>query len=395
MRDFDVVILGAGASGLMCASEAAVRKRRVLVLDHGPKPGRKVLVSGGGRCNFTNLHAAPAHYHSQNPHFVKSALSRFTPQDFLERVKACRIAFHEKTDGQMFCDRNARDILDLLVASAEGKGAVIECGTQVKEVRRDDAGFMVTTLKGDIQAARLVVATGGLSWPELGATDLGHKIARQFGLEVVAPAPALVGLAFPGREKTRFEGLAGIHLCVGLSCGEWGSVDDLMITHKGLSGPVILNASMVWEPGREIVVNWVPEQTVEATFEQLKLDRAAGGRGKFRVWLSRRIPRRLAERIAWNAEARGPWKALSDERLLALASDIHSYRFIPSGTFGYKEAEVTRGGVDTRELSSKTMECLKVPGLFFTGEVMDVTGELGGFNLQWAWSSGWAAGQAV
>jgi len=265
----------------------------------------------------------------------------------------------------------------------------------VKQVEREGAGFVAKTSRGEIRAGRLVVATGGLSFPELGASDLGYRLAKRFGLEVVAPSPALVGMAFPGAEKKRFEGLAGIHLTVGVSCGAWNRVDDLMITHKGLSGPVILNASLAWEPGREISVNWVPDRTTEQTFEQLKRDRKTGGRGSFRVFLEKRIPKRLADRLAWHAGAKGAWRELSDEALKTLAKTLHDDRFIPSGTFGYKEAEVTRGGVDTREISSKTMEYAKVPGLYFIGEVLDVTGELGGFNLQWAWSSGWAAGQAV
>jgi predicted Rossmann fold flavoprotein len=395
MKNCDVLILGAGASGLMCASEAAARGRKVQALDHAERPGQKILASGGGRCNFTNLNATPSHYTTSNPDFVRSALSRFTPQDFITLVKSRQIPYFEKKDGQIFCDHSASDILKLLVARAEEAGAEILNEVKVREVAFSGGTFTAHTGAGTFSAPRLVVATGGLSWPKLGASDLGLKIARQFGLKVIEPSPALVGLAFGAREKTRFEGLAGIHLQVGLSCGEWKSADDLMIRHGGLSGPVILNASLNWEPGREIVINWVPEHTAEATFKQLKLDKTAGGRGKTRIWLSKRLPRRLAERIAWHAEARGPWRALSDERLLALAKDIHAYRFTPSGTFGWDEAEVMRGGVDTRELSSKTMEARKVPGLFFTGEVMDVAGEVGGFNLQWAWSSGWAAGQAV
>jgi hypothetical protein len=258
-----------------------------------------------------------------------------------------------------------------------------------------DGSFAVDTSSGEFTAPKLVVATGGMSYPTLGVSDLGLRIARHFDLKVIETFPALVGFAFPGKEQARFEGLAGVHLEAAVSCGgrEW--MDGLLITHKGISGPAVLNASLDWEPGSEIAINWVPEVSLEDTFKQLKVDKAAGGRGKYRTWFSHRLPRRLADRIAWNAEARGSWAALSEQKLLALAKDIHEYRFIPSGTFGYKQAEVMRGGVDTRELSRETMECRKRPGLFFTGEVMDVTGRLGGFNLQWAWSSGYAAGQAV
>ncbi len=395
MKPYDVIILGGGAAGLMCAHEAALRGRKVLVLEQNPKPAPKILVSGGGRCNFTNLHAAPSNYVSTNPAFVQAALSRFTPKDFIALVQARSIPFHEKKDGQLFCDKSAKDIIELLVSRAEDRGVEILLGQKVGEVAHSEGGFSVHSNGETFAAPRLVVATGGLSWPQLGASDLGFKIARQFGLKVIEPAPALVGLAFPEKEMARFKDLAGVHLRVGVSCGDWNLVEDLMITHKGLSGPVMLNASLYWKPGREITVNWVPELTVESTYKQLKKDKTEGGRGKFRVWLSERIPRRLAERIAWNAEARGPWAALTDERLMALARDIHAYRFVPADTFGYRMAEVMRGGVDTREISRETMEVRKVPGLFFIGEVLDVTGQLGGFNFQWAWASGFVAGQAV
>jgi predicted Rossmann fold flavoprotein len=395
MKPYDVVILGGGAAGLMCAREAAARGRKVLVLEQNTKPAPKILVSGGGRCNFTNLHATPANYVTTNPSFVPAALSRFTPKDFIALVQARSIPFHEKKDGQLFCDKSARDIIDLLVTRAKEKGVEILLGQKVGEITHSEGSFTVHSNGEIFTAPRLVVATGGLSWPQLGASDLGFKIARQFGLKVIEPAPALVGLAFPEREMARFKDLAGIHLRVGVSCGGWSLVEDLMITHKGLSGPVMLNTSLYWKPGQEIIVNWVPELTVESTYQQLRKDKAAGGRGKFRVWFSGRIPRRLAERIAWNAEARGSWAALADERLMALARDIHAYRFVPAGTFGYRMAEVMRGGVDTREISRETMEARKVPGLFFIGEVLDVTGQLGGFNFQWAWATGYVAGQAV
>lgn len=395
MKPYDVIILGGGAAGLMCAHEAALRGWKILVLEQNPKPAPKILVSGGGRCNFTNLHAAPSNYVSTNPAFVQATLSRFTPKDFIALVQARSIPFHEKKDGQLFCDKSAKDIIELLVSRAEDRGVEILLGQKVGEVAHSEGGFSVHSNGETFAAPRLVVATGGLSWPQLGASDLGFKIAHQFGLKVIEPAPALVGLAFPEKEMARFKDLAGVHLRVGVSCGDRNLVEDLMITHKGLSGPVMLNASLYWKPGREITVNWVPELTVESTYKQLKKDKAEGGRGKFRVWLSERIPRRLAERIAWNAEARGPWAALSDERLMALARDIHAYRFVPADTFGYRMAEVMRGGVDTREISRETMEVRKVPGLFFIGEVLDVTGQLGGFNFQWAWASGFVAGQAV
>jgi len=395
VKTFGVVILGGGAAGLMCACEAGARGRKVLVLEQNQKPAPKILVSGGGRCNFTNLHVEASNYVTDNPGFVKAALSRFTPKDFIALVQDRSIPFHEKKDGQLFCDKSAKAIIELLVGRARNRGVEILLGQKVGEVAHSDGFFTVHTQGEAYKTPRLVVATGGLSWPQLGASDLGFKIARQFGLKVIEPSPALVGLAFPEREMERFKDLAGIHLTVGVTCGSWNSVDDIMITHKGLSGPVMLNASLYWKPGLEVVVNWIPEFTVEQTFQQLKKDKVEGGRGKFRVWLPTRLPKRLADRIAWNAGARGAWAALPDEVLLGLAKGLHAYRFVPAETFGYRQAEVTRGGVDTREVSPTTLESLKVPGLYFIGEVLDVTGQLGGFNFQWAWASGWACGQAV
>ena len=395
MNSYDVIILGGGAAGLMCATEAATRGRKVLVLERSPKPAPKILVSGGGRCNFTNIYAKPSNYISSNPGFVDDALSRYKPKNFIALVKSRKIPYHEKIKGQLFCDRSAKDIIEMLMDRAQKKGATVLLGQKVEEVSHSNGTFTVHLGEVSYSAPRLIVATGGLSWPQLGATDLGYRVARQFGMGIVEPSPALVGLSFPAREMERFKDLAGIHLTVGVTCGSWNSVDDIMITHKGLSGPVMLNCSLYWKPGQEIVVNWVPEWTVEQTFEKLKKDKVAGGRGEFRIWLSTRLPKRLAERIAWNAGARGAWAALPDEILLQLATDLHAYRFVPAETFGYRQAEVTRGGVDTREVSPVTMESLKVPGLFFIGEVLDVTGQLGGFNFQWAWASGWASGQAV
>ncbi|HTA77707.1 MAG TPA: NAD(P)/FAD-dependent oxidoreductase [bacterium] len=395
MNTYDVIILGGGAAGLMCASTAASRGRKVLVLEQSRRPSPKILVSGGGRCNFTNIYAKPSNYHSSNPGFVNDALSHFKPKDFIALVKKRGIAYHEKKDGQLFCDKSAKEIIDLLVDRAKNSGANLLLDQKVQQVSHDNSTFTIQVEGQTYQSSRLVVATGGLSWPQLGASDFGYKIAQQFGMKIMEPSPALVGLNFQPEDLARFKDLAGIHLNVAASCGPWNMVEDIMITHTGLSGPIMLNASLVWEPGKEIVINWIPEMNTKETYDQLKKDKAAGGRGEFRIWFSERVPRRLAERIAWNAGARGAWAELPDEILMALAKSIHEYRFIPQDTFGYRMAEVTKGGVDTREFSPQTMESLKVPGLFFIGEVLDVTGQLGGFNFQWAWASGWASGQAV
>ncbi|MFI5355551.1 MAG: NAD(P)/FAD-dependent oxidoreductase, partial [Desulfobaccales bacterium] len=321
--------------------------------------------------------------------------SRFTQKDFIKRVQAAGIPYHEKTQGQLFCDHKSSDILNLLLGAVEKNGAKIECLTQVLGVQKDGRDYVVTTDRETYRAPSLVVATGGLSWPTLGATDLGYRLAQQFGLTVLPTSPALVGFIFPEQEQERFKDLAGVHLKVGLECGAFKSTDDLMITHVGLSGPVILNATLDWEPGTPIVINWVTASTVEKTFQQLLEDKKAGGKGKIKDWLREAIPRRLADRLAYNAGARGNWTALPQDVLRKLAQDLHSYRFTPADTVGYKQAEVTRGGVDTRELSRETMESTKNPGLFLIGEVMDVTGQLGGFNFQWAWASAYCAGQAV
>jgi predicted Rossmann fold flavoprotein len=395
MKNYDVIVLGAGAAGLMCASQAAGRGRRVLALEQGQKPAPKILVSGGGRCNFTNRRVTPANYVTTNPAFPSHALTRFTPKDFISLVKSRSIAYHEKKDGQLFCDKSSKEIIDLMVSRAQDKGVELLLGKKVTEVTHAEGLYTLTLQDESYSAPKLVVATGGLSWPQLGATDLGYQIARQFGHTIVESSPALVGLAFPPREMERFKDLAGIHLRVGVTLGDWNLEGDVMITHKGLSGPVMLNASLYWKPGQEIEINWVPEHKADTTCWQLRQEKAAGGKGKFKEWFSQRVPHRLADRIAWHAQARGAWTKLPDDILLNLAQDIHAYRFIPEGTFGYGQAEVTRGGVDTRKVSPMTMESRLSPGLFFVGEVLDVTGQLGGFNFQWAWSSGWSAGQAV
>jgi predicted Rossmann fold flavoprotein len=395
MNSYDVLILGGGAAGLMCAAEAAARGKKVLVLEQSQKPAPKILVSGGGRCNFTNMYAKPANYISSNPAFVHYAMGKFTPKHFIDLVKKAGIKYHEKKDGQLFCDTSAKEIIDMLVDRAEEKGAKMLLGQKVDDFNFTDGLFTIGANGKSYTAPKLVVATGGLSWPQLGATDLGFRIAKRFELTVLPQSPALCGLTFAPPEMERFKDLSGVHGRAWASTGKWKMEEDFLITHKGLSGPLMLNCSLYWNPGQEITINWIPEMSVEETFAQLKKDKISGGRGEYRKWFEGRLPRRLAERIAWHAGARGAWAALPDDVLLTLAKDINAYTFIPAGTFGYRMAEVTRGGVDTREITRETMEAKKVPGLYFIGEVLDVTGMLGGFNFQWAWASGWTAGQAV
>jgi len=395
MTSCDVLILGAGASGLMCAATAAERKKKVVVLDHTTLPARKVLASGGGRCNFTNLDTHLSHYVTANPHFVREALKRYAPKDFIHLLKRRGIQFREKKDGQLFCETGAKKIVQMLVERAIEGGVDLRNGVVLQDVAFAEGRFTVTTDGEAFEALRLVVATGGLSYPALGASDLGYRLAGQFGHEVVPPSPGLVGLTFNEKDQERFKGLEGIHLRVGLSVRGRELEDDLMLTHTGLSGPVILDASLIWDPGERLVINWVPGHGVETTYEQLMKDKKKGGKGIVKPWFLEAVPKRLAERLAWHAGARGNWTALSEDVLWALANAIHADSLVPAETAGYDKAEVTRGGVDTHQINPTTMESRKRPGLFFAGEVLDVTGRLGGFNLQWAWTSGFIAGQSV
>ncbi len=354
MEQFDAIILGAGAAGLFCAAVAGSRGRRIVVLERSPEPGRKILISGGGRCNFTNLHTRPENFLSANPHFAKSALARFTPADIIALVKRHRIPYHEKTLGQLFCDRSAKDILNLLLAEASPARIVTSC--KLEAIRRD-TGFTVDTDKGVFTAPSLVVATGGLSIPKMGATSFGYEVAKQFGLRIEPTRPGLVPLVL----DEDCASLAGVAAEAVASIGKRQFREKLLFTHRGLSGPVILQISSYWKPWAEIETDLLPG---------IDFDAANGTLAHF-------IPRRLAKR----------WADRIDE--------IHRWRFVPTGTEGFEKAEVTCGGVDTAGLSSKTMEARNVSGLFFIGEVVDVTGHLGGFNFQWAWASGNAAGEAV
>jgi hypothetical protein len=385
---FDVVVIGAGAAGLMCATEAGKRGRRVVVLENNASIGRKILISGGGRCNFTNLHTRPENFLSSNPHFAKSALARYTPDDFLALVRKHQIPYHEKTLGQLFCDRSAWDIIALLEAECAAAGVRIETACGVREVQHHSR-FVVQTAQGPFAGDSLVVATGGLSIPKIGATPFGYELARQFGLRVRPCRAALVPLILPRAEQSGFRGLAGVSLEVTARAGAAQFRDKMLFTHRGLSGPAILQTSSYWEPGHELEIDLLPGVDL---IRLLSERRAAGDRSELRTILSAALPKRLA--ALWFAASR-PAAALSDREIQAISQSLHCWRITPDGTEGYEKAEVTAGGVDTTELSSKTFEAGKVPGLYFVGEVLDVTGHLGGFNFQWAWASGYAAGQFV
>jgi predicted Rossmann fold flavoprotein len=394
VKAWDAVILGAGGAGLMCALQAARRGRRVLVLDHADKVGGKILISGGGRCNFTNTGASPAQYVSRNPHFCKSALSRFPAESFIELVRAHGIPFHEKKLGQLFCDRSARDIVQMLQAECDAAGVAFELGVKILGVTREDgAGYRVQTSAGERTAPALVVATGGLSIPKLGATGLGYDLARQFGLRLVARRPALDGFMFAEADVPFYRELAGVSVDCVLACNGFAFRENILFTHAGLSGPAALQVSLHWNTGDEITADLLPGHD---TLAWLAERRRAGSRALVKTLLGELLPQRLADALcARHLGAGVAMHQTSEKALAAFATELHRWVIRPRDTVGYQKAEVTRGGVDTDELSSKTMEAKKVPGLYFIGEVVDVTGWLGGYNFQWAWASGWAAAQAV
>ena len=389
LRQFDVIVLGAGAAGLMYAAVAGQRGRRVLLLEHNGQPGRKILISGGGRCNFTNLHCGPRNFLSENAHFAKSALALYEPGHFIELVNRYGIAWHEKTLGQLFCDQSSRQILDMLLAECELGGVEILLNAHRIEVEgAGSSGFRVACSAGEFEAGALVVATGGLSIPKMGATGLAYDLARQFGLRVIEPRPGLVPLLLDGAEG-RWTELAGVAADVVASAdGGPGFREKLLVTHRGLSGPAVLQASSYWRKGRPLVVDLAPDADV---LKQMREPRARRDAAAFRQALRERMPQRLAGHLA---EA-GPPEGWSNAALEACERRLHGWAFHPVGTEGFEKAEVTAGGVDTAGLQSRTMEARAVPGLFFIGEAVDVTGWLGGFNFQWAWASAVAAGRAV
>jgi predicted Rossmann fold flavoprotein len=387
IHKYDALVLGGGAAGLMCAIEAGKRGRRVAVLERAERLGKKILISGGGRCNFTNIHCSAANFISSNPHFAKSALARYTPADFVALVEKHRIPYHEKTPGQLFCDRSAEEVLDMLAQECRESRVQLFAKIAIQEVTRADE-FVVKDGEEEFWAPALVVATGGLSIPKMGATGFGYDLARQFGLGIRETRPGLVPLLFGAEDSRHYTDLAGISAEVIAACEGGHFREKMLVTHRGLSGPAILQISSYWRKAESILIDLAPDQEVNAGLLEATAPRNIAA---LRAALRRFLPNRLADR--W-LEIHEP-KSLTNASLKEVERKIHNWALVPAGTEGYGKAEVTVGGVDTDELSAKTMESRKVPGLFFIGEVVDVTGHLGGFNFQWAWASGASAGRAL
>ncbi|MEG9268747.1 NAD(P)/FAD-dependent oxidoreductase [Qipengyuania sp. Mu-71] len=386
---FDAIVLGAGAAGLMCAARAGQRGRRVLVLERASAPGKKILISGGGRCNFTNIGAGPANYLSANPHFAKSALARYTAQDFLELVESYGIAWHEKTLGQLFCDGSAKQIVALLLEECAKGGVEIRCGEEIVRVEQGD-GFTVTTQTGSYRAPALVIATGGPSIPKMGATGFAYDLARQFGLKLVEPRPALVPLTLGG-EEVLFRDISGVSAPVVVSANKASFAEAALFTHRGLSGPAILQASSYWRSGEPLFVDFLPQRGAGWLLDAKRANPRAGLRAQLRD----AFPARLADILTDKLALEGELGNLPDKALRAAGERLKRWEFRPNGTEGFAKAEVTVGGISTAELSSKTMAAKRIPGLYAIGEAVDVTGWLGGYNFQWAWASGVAAGDAL
>lgn len=392
MQTFDVIILGAGAAGMMCAIVAGRRGRRVLVIDHAKAPGEKIRISGGGRCNFTNIHAGPKNYLSANPHFARSALARYTPADFIAMVDAHGIAWHEKTLGQLFCDDTAKDVIRMLTGEMKAAGVELRLGCAVEGVERTAAGFVVSTSDGNVRTESVVVATGGKSIPKMGATGFAYRVAEQFGLKVLETRPGLVPLTLDPALLAELAELSGVAVDAEIRHGKTAFREAMLFTHRGLSGPAILQISSYWREGDEITV--VIEPDVDFA-EALKIAKRENGRQSAQTVLAQHLPKRLAQYWIEKHAVTRPLADLSDKALEALGHSLHNWRIKPAGSEGYRTAEVTLGGVDTNGLDQKTMQAKEVPGLYFIGECVDVTGWLGGYNFQWAWASGHAAGQAV
>ena len=403
MRRVDVLVLGAGAAGLMCAIEAGRRGRKVLVMDHADRAGKKILISGGGRCNFTNLHCAAENFLSENPHFARSALARFTPADMVALVESHGVAYHEKTLGQLFCDRTARDMTDLLERECAHAKVRIEFEVSIGRISRADHGFLLESSGGSLRADSVVVATGGLSIPKIGATSLGYELARQFGLRIVECRPGLVPLTLGAEDRDRWCDLSGVSAEVFASIGKSASSEPstrsdrlpgfrekILITHRGLSGPAALQISSFWSPGATVQIDLAPDRQV---LGPLLLPNASRDAAATLIALRAVLPSRWAERWLTNNLPDPAPRQLSNAAVASLETRLHAWEIEPAGTEGYAKAEVTAGGVDTGELDPRTLQTRKIPGLFFVGEVVDVTGWLGGYNFQWAWASGFCAGQ--
>ncbi|QFY59112.1 NAD(P)/FAD-dependent oxidoreductase [Rhizobium grahamii] len=391
-RKSDVIVIGAGAAGMMCAIRAAQRGRSVVVLDHAKSPGEKIRISGGGRCNFTNIHAGPKSFLSANPHFCKSALARFTPSDFIAMVDRHRIAWHEKTLGQLFCDDSAKDIIHMLLDEMRAAGATLHLRTEIGDVERSSDGFRVSTSEGAYECSSLVIATGGKSIPKMGATGFAYRIAEQFDLPLVETRPGLVPLTLDQATLENLSELSGISAPAEIRHGKTGFREALLFTHRGLSGPAILQISSFWREGDDITVDIEPDVDL---FEHLKAAKKTNGRQSAQTALGEILPKRLAQYLTERAGIAGHMADLSDKALLRLADAAQNWKIKPSGSEGYRTAEVTLGGIDTAALDSRTMQAKSVSGLYFIGECVDVTGWLGGYNFQWAWASGFAAGESL
>ncbi|MCA0279270.1 MAG: NAD(P)/FAD-dependent oxidoreductase [Proteobacteria bacterium] len=392
MQSFDVVVIGAGAAGMMCAAEAGKRGRSVLIVDHASAPGEKIRISGGGRCNFTNINASPKNFLSQNPHFCISPLSRYTQRNFIGLVERYGIAYHEKTLGQLFCDGSARQIIDMLVTEMHHGGVELRLATSVESVTRSTDGFDLKLDGNKVRCKSLVVACGGKSIPKMGATGFGYEIAAQFGLPVVETRPALVPLTFDANTLERLAPLSGVAVDAEVSCNKTRFSEAMLFTHRGISGPSILQISSYWREGDEIAISMLPGTDVAAILRDAK---RVNGRQAVQTVLAAHLPKKLAQTIAERLGSNGNLADLNDSHLKSVDAAVNQWRIKPAGSEGYRTAEVTLGGVDTRVLDQKTLQAKTVPGLYFIGEVVDVTGWLGGYNFQWAWSSGWVAGQAV
>ncbi len=389
---FDVVVIGAGAAGMMCAVEAGRRGRRVLIADHAAAPGEKIRISGGGRCNFTNIRTTPKNFLSANPHFCISALSRYTPADVIALVRRHSIAFHEKTLGQLFCDDSAKQIIAMLVSEMKDAGVELRVGVVAEDIEKTDDGFSLTVGGRAISCEALVIATGGKSIPKMGATGFGYEVAKRFGLRLTETRPALVPLTFEAGLLERLSPLSGVSVEARVSHGKTTFSEGLLFTHRGLSGPAILQISSYWREGEAITVDLAPGVDVLA---ELRAAKKASAKRRLDTVLAAHMPRRLAEALIARQDEMGNIADAPDALLQRLAADANAWTVKPVGSEGYRTAEVTLGGVDTRDLDQKTLGAKSVPGLHFIGEVVDVTGWLGGYNFQWAWASGWAAGQVV